>query len=287
MKRNFYLFLVLWAFLFLTNCKKEEEQYRLTLATNLENAGVVIGSGDYDAGTEVSITATSNSGYIFKNWTHDTIIVSTNANFTYTTPSKDITLTANFLKKHTLTLQPNAADGIDAFLYNIGPNTNYETHFDFAAIATTNSGTPAYARGLIKFDFSVLPSDAIIDSVTLTLYGYNSPANGTHRTISGSNACLFKRITENWDESTVTWNNQPNTTDQDAVSIPMSTSDTQSYTINITQAARYMIKNPSNNFGFKIQLVTESYYRQLVFASSDNSNSSIHPKIVIYYASLE
>jgi len=189
-------------------------------------------------------------------------------------------------EKGVVLIQPDASSGKDAFLLSLNPSSNYGTHPDFDAIATTNGGTPTYVRSLIRFDFSKVPDNVNIDSVIFTLYGYNSPTNGTHRTLSGSNEATLKRVIENWNESTVTWNNQPNTTDDGAVSIPMSTSDNQNYSLDITQLALYMMNNPTNNFGFKIQLVTEANYRQLIFASSDNSNSALHPKVKVFYSPL-
>ena len=44
-----------------------------------------------------------------------------------------------------------------------------------------------------------------------------------------------------------------------------------------------MIKTASNNYGFMLKLETEEYYRRMVFASSDNNDSEIHPKLDIYY----
>ncbi len=71
--------------------------YNLTLETNPSGAGVLTEAGEYQEGTEVSITATPNSGYIFINWTDaGANVVSTNANFSYTMPGANATLTANF-----------------------------------------------------------------------------------------------------------------------------------------------------------------------------------------------
>jgi uncharacterized repeat protein (TIGR02543 family) len=261
--------------------------YALTLYVNPENSGVTTGGGTYSAGENIDITATPNSGYIFLNWTKGSSVVSTNANITYTTTNEDVTLVANFAHfTNILTIQPNATDGIDAYITDYAPNTNLGTHPDFAAIAWTTSGTPSIARGFIKFDFSSLPAGANIVSVKLSLYGYNSPANGAHSTLSGSNSSAIRRVIANWDESTVTWNNQPASTSEDEIIIPQSILETQNYLdIDVTLPAKYMIDNPSLNYGFIIKLVNESYYRKMVFASSDNSNSSLHPRIDIYYSS--
>ncbi|MGE0076399.1 MAG: DNRLRE domain-containing protein [Bacteroidales bacterium] len=257
---------------------------KLTIAMNLANSGVVSCSGEYSVGEEVYITATPNHGYSFVNWTLEETIVSTDQNFTFTIPAEDVTLTANFIGNGSITLQPNATEGKDALIASLSPDNNYGTHPDFAAMAWTNNFAPTNVRGLIQFDFSSVPANAIIQSVTLTLYGYNSASNGTHSTLSGSNESVLQRITESWDESTVTWNNQPATTTVNQVVLPTSTSDTQNYTIDITESAKYMIENPSYNFGYMLKLVTESYYRSMLFASSDCSYNDLHPKLVINYS---
>ncbi|MBE0640364.1 MAG: hypothetical protein IH598_17770 [Bacteroidales bacterium] len=72
--------------------------YQLTLEAEPSDAGTVSGEGQYEAGEVVNISATANPGWEFVNWTDDDGIVSELANFTYTMPAQDITLTANFIK---------------------------------------------------------------------------------------------------------------------------------------------------------------------------------------------
>ena len=161
---------------------------------------------------------------------------------------------------------------------------HFGAHPDFAGIATTASGIPVYGRSLIQFDFSSIPSNAIVDSVYLYLYGQISVSYGGNITAARSNYCFLQRLTENWAESTVTWANQPDSTDVGQVILPESTSEVHDYVLDITESARFMINNPTQNFGYILKLNTESYYRRLVFASSDHSNASLHPKVVVYYS---
>jgi uncharacterized repeat protein (TIGR02543 family) len=71
--------------------------FALTLAANPTNGGNVTGAGNYVEGTEVALTATPNSGFVFVNWTNQSgTVVSNVANFTYTMPAANSTLTANF-----------------------------------------------------------------------------------------------------------------------------------------------------------------------------------------------
>ncbi len=80
------------------NFEEEEEEptYNLTLNVNPSGAGTVSGSGSYTAGQSVSVSATANTGFEFENWTIDGSVLSGQANFNYTMPGNNVTLTANF-----------------------------------------------------------------------------------------------------------------------------------------------------------------------------------------------
>ena len=182
----------------------------------------------------------------------------------------------------TLTLQPDAATGQDARIWNLDPSSNAGTVEDFIAAYWTWGGTPGILRSLIRFDLSSIPADAYIKSAKLSLY-YNptSPANGQE----GNNASWIQRITAAWDESTVTWNNQPATTTAGEVSLPQSTTIDQDYPdINVKQMVKYQVSHPAQNFGFMLRLQDETaIYSSVKFASSDYSTASLRPKLVIVY----
>ena len=192
----------------------------------------------------------------------------------------------NSYHAQTLTLQPDAIAGKDAFINSLQPSTVGGTVTDLDALAWTNSGNPSTVRGLIDFDLSQIPTGAIINSATLTLYHNPTSSNSSakHQSLSGSNEGLISRVISTWDENTVTWNTQPQTTTQNEVIIPQSTSENQDYSLDVTDLIKDMINNPSSSYGFMIRLKTEQYYRSLVFASSDHPNASKHPKLEISYS---
>ncbi len=196
-----------------------------------------------------------------------------------------ISISSNLYAQTTiLTLRPNAANGKDALIDNRTPvtNTNFGNDVDLASWAWTLGGATTIARSLIQFDLSLIPSNATINNVKLSLF-CNTTSSVTQLQ-AGANASYLKRVTSNWNETTVTWNNQPTTTSINEVSLIQSTSTTQNYTnINVKNLVVDMVNNPSNSFGFMLQLQTESTYRTMLFSSSDHPDSTKWPILVITY----
>jgi len=188
----------------------------------------------------------------------------------------------------TIVLKPGADQGKDAMIFSCAPcgyNTlNFGTTSEISAMAWTNSGSESNSRGLIEFDLNIIPANSVITNAKLSLYFNSSSSNSSHSKTSGSNASLLQRITQTWDEKTVTWENQPTTTVLNQVVLSQSTTSNQNYTdIDVTDLVIDMKNNPDQSFGFLLKLETESYYRSLIFASSDNTDPTLHPKLEITY----
>ncbi len=193
-------------------------------------------------------------------------------------------ITLNGLSQTTITIQPGPADGKDAQLRIQYPDTTSGIQPDFKAIIWTCFGNPCGSRGLIEFDLSAIPQDAIINNASLSLYHNPTSADPGHSTLSGSNACWLRRVTSYWSEDSVTWNTQPSTTQMNQVSLPASTYDTVDYPdIDVTQLIQDMLMYPDSSFGFMLLLQTEEPYRSLLFASSDHLDSCLWPKLEITY----
>lgn len=189
------------------------------------------------------------------------------------------------LSSYTETLQPSNVEGKDAFVYDLEPDRNFETHPDFMAASGTNGGVQFIVRSFVRFDFASIPSDAIIDSVKLSLFSYNSASNGSHFWGEGSNRSFIQKVNSPWSESLITWNNQPSSSEENKIVLQQSENEIQDYLdIDVTVLAKEMIKTPSVNNGFVIKLETEEIYKRMVFGSSDNDNDSLYPKLVVYYS---
>ena len=186
---------------------------------------------------------------------------------------------------YSLVLQPDAAEGKDAVFSLIVPDNNYGDSEDIHPYAWSQGGMLNVNRVAIDFDLSVLPSDAQIDSAFISLYFNNTSSYGEHY---GDNSFVIQRIISEWDESTITWNTQPSTSQINKVIIEAATTPTQDFThLNITELICDIVDDIDNSFGMLLKLETEEIYKRLTFASSDNANENIRPKLEIYYRTNE
>ncbi len=82
--------------------------YNVMTDVNDKTMGTATGDGDYEEGTEITLTATANPGYEFVNWTDlEDQVVSTDAAYTFTV-TEEVALIANF-QKSTSTALDNAS----------------------------------------------------------------------------------------------------------------------------------------------------------------------------------
>ncbi len=97
---------------------QEVEMYALSLAASPAEGGSVSAypnAAEYEAGTEVKLTAAKNFGYAFTNWTDASgAVVSEEAEFTYTMTA-NAGLTANFAKLTTYELSLGVSGGANAY----------------------------------------------------------------------------------------------------------------------------------------------------------------------------
>lgn len=182
-----------------------------------------------------------------------------------------------------MVLRPGA-DGKDAIIHSLHPDNNYGNHPQLLVSAWTDGGAPYITRAFFDFDLSSIPAGATILEAELTLYHHIANGNDGHSQISGTNHGVLKQVTEAWGESTITWNNQPATTDANAITVEASTSTTQNYVFDLTSMIEERYLNPGERFGFMVNLQMESYYRSLAFGSGDAATPDVHPQLVVRYS---
>jgi type IX secretion system substrate protein len=169
----------------------------------------------------------------------------------------------------------------DAMLHSLNSKVNYGNYPDYRATASTISGNQFKVRSIVYFDLSTIPSGAVIDKASLSLYFNPTSASGTH---DGKNEGVLRRIVTDWDEYLVTWISQPSVTTLNEVLLPPTpTSNSNMPNIDVTNLVQDMVMNPKSSFGFLIQLRNETPYRDLVFSSSDHMDTTLHPVLEITY----
>lgn len=185
----------------------------------------------------------------------------------------------------TIILQPDGIQGKDAQVWSNGADINIGNHQSLTAYAWTNGGNPGRKRILIDFDLSQIPANAEIISAKLSLYyNPNDDIEGFSEH-TGNNKALLRRLVQDWDESSVTWNTLPASTSQGQMQLQSSSSGTQDYTnIDVTSLVQDMIDDPMGSYGFLLRIKREQPYKSVIFASSDHADASNHPKLEVTYA---
>ncbi|NTV84252.1 MAG: DNRLRE domain-containing protein, partial [Bacteroidales bacterium] len=196
-------------------------------------------------------------------------------------PKLEVTYT--IAPEYTLEIQPGPEEGKDAQLWTIMPDNNYGDIPKFDCSGWTHYGVPGVNRGIIDFDLSAIPDNAEITDAKLNFYFVClEPTYFGH---TGENDAYLQLITEPWEEDSVTWNNQPLTTETDQLYLPPSTDPYMDYTdLEVTNLIRKLHAEPENYHGIMLRLLNESPYRCLLFASSDYMDTvEMRPKLVITY----
>lgn len=186
----------------------------------------------------------------------------------------------------TLSLQPDATDGIDTYLVSDFPDNNYATNAGLF-IGERNDQTST-RRSLIVFDLSGLDGTETLDTVTLSLYASEDKS---------SNARTFRvyRLKRAWVEAQATWNIYSTSNNwstaggfhaDDCEQTEIGSRDfTATETLN--QFKDFILTPTSKatldlGYGWLLKADTETD-DAYVFASSDNTTAANRPKLVVNY----
>lgn len=202
-----------------------------------------------------------------------------------------------FLPKKTedcIIFKPNGITGKDALIIN-GQGKNKMNFGDDPQMTAmmwnkNDHSGQSTIRSLFQFQLDQIPANAEIISAKLSLYAWGSDdLNGKHDHIFNLyNDCFLKRITENWDEKTVNWFNQPNTTAENQISLSKPSSGDQDYIdLDVTSLVKDMYKYPQSSYGFMLKLKKEAVFRKVNFSSSDHPDPDKWPELEVCYKIIE
>ncbi|MDF2188758.1 DNRLRE domain-containing protein [Paraflavitalea sp. CAU 1676] len=139
-------------------------------------------------------------------------------------------------------------------------------------------------RAIMRYDVSMVPANAIINSAKLTLYANANAKNGYigNPTYGENNTALLQRVTAPWAMAGTGWANQPATTADKQKVLAQSSSPRQNYVVDVTDFVQGWVKTPASNNGMLLRLQTEQYYNSMVFHSG-SSPDSVRPRLEICY----
>ena len=175
--------------------KFEKIEYTVDVTVDPTEGGTATGAGTVEHGTEVTLTATANTGYKFAGWFNGETKVSENATFTFTAEA-DCAYTAKFEKIEyavNVTVDPTEGGTVAG-----GATGEYEIGTNLILTATANSGYKFvgwYKDGElveeeILYSFTVEADCEIVAKFEALVY-YNVTVGATEGgNVSGSNTVL-------------------------------------------------------------------------------------------------
>lgn len=151
---------------------EDVEKFSVTTSVNPEKAGSITlspSSASYNKGTNITLTATAATGYVFESWTDGETKLGTEPTFTITGIAKNENITANFRKLPviTFTSDETGVEGKDV-IYNTFDNgkeivipVNHKIYLNGKTLKGWNDGTKTYVAG----DVYTINGDATLKAV--------------------------------------------------------------------------------------------------------------------------
>jgi hypothetical protein len=203
------------------------------------------------------------------------------------TPADDITRTLTrtnvpaWQTASSFVLQPDAAAGEDAYIWEFAKTTNYGND-DETWVATGNKNT---SLSLFKFNLSGLPAGINILNASLSLH--HRDGNDPDVPVSAH------RITNDWEESSVSWNNRKtgiawNTPGGDYDSTIVSTTNVgplsnTRYEWDITSLVQGWFNGTYSNQGIVLRTVAAGIFGERL-DTSDHADQTRRPRLSISYS---
>jgi hypothetical protein len=182
-----------------------------------------------------------------------------------------------------ITYIASPTNSVNADVLSSSPGITNTSPDYFQAEQWTYGGTPGESRDMMKFDLSMIPSGAIIQSATLDLYADTNSTNGAMQGTADSSYLL--QITSAWDPHTVTWATQPTTDTAGQILLHQSTSPNENYlNLDIAAFVQSWVSHPAQNYGMMAKIITPNHYNHMIFCSGHYADSTLRPHLSICYS---
>jgi hypothetical protein len=149
------------------------------------------------------------------------------ATSSYGADADSITITVKAgITEQILTIQPGSAEGKDSYVSSLTPDFSYASN-DYLSIGQSIFSTLGihrdkitldsyHLRAFLQFDLNALPADVVVVNAVLKLY--QTASLDTSGLMIG-----VHQVTQEWEESTITWNNKPDslTSPESTVTVPI------------------------------------------------------------------
>ncbi len=184
----------------------------------------------------------------------------------------------------TFELQPDAAEGKDAWYTQIKPGWNYGAHLNLRMYEGSGQ------RSVVQFDTSAIPASAEILSASIELYAVTSGTLGDvaihemtrewqEGTCSGA-GCVADGVTWDWSDGTTPWTSAGGDFNPVAAATNTITASGAWYQFDVRDLVSEWVAGKSN-LGVLIKAVGST---NINFASSDYGDATLHPKFNVTYA---
>lgn len=176
----------------------------------------------------------------------------------------------------TVVLQPDGAAGKDTWAYQGTPGDIEDPSNE---IYTSGALPSNFCRLWIEFDVSSIPSTSIVNDAKLGLHYSSNAGTATEGPIGAY------RITQSWDEATLTWDTQPNSLLTPAATIPIPAFTVANWKYwDIDALAQGWVSGSIPNYGVLLRDTDESTEEKWKgFRSSDWGTAAERPKLTIQY----
>lgn len=175
----------------------------------------------------------------------------------------------------TVTIQPSPADGKDAHVEEVIPDTNLGPS---DKIWVGEWGGGQLNRAYLQFNLSSIPTTAVVLDAELGLYYHNS--SGAQPVDIGAH-----KVTSVWNDGTITWNAQPTSAPIQEYVLTVPAAPTNSFVFwSIDDLVQGWSDGSIANYGVVLKDIDETITKACKgFYASDLGTAARRPKLVVSY----